>query len=125
MSPCDPFSVSLARVGGGAFDLGSFDIDDGDGQGIDVQMSLAYTDASGTHAVPVFDTDTSAGFQTKLLGLTGLFSFVFTGNYAFQIDNVNLAASTTAVTPIPPTMGLFAGALAGLGFVGWRRKQSA
>jgi hypothetical protein len=36
-----------------------------------------------------------------------------------------LAGSSVATTPIPGALPLFASALGGLGFVGWRRKRSA
>lgn len=58
-----------------------------------------------------------AGLHTLALGVTSDVSF--TGHFAARFDDVSVAA-----TPIPAALPLFASALGGLGFVGWRRKQA-
>jgi len=51
------------------------------------------------------------------------------GFYVFSADSISgradIAVTGLATTPVPAALPLFASALAGLGFLGWRRKKEA
>jgi hypothetical protein len=68
--------------------------------------------------------NTPDGLIAMLGGVAPVTSGQFTlgtfGSVIFQVD-----LSATAVTPIPAALPLFASAIGGLGFLGWRRKARA
>ena len=47
------------------------------------------------------------------------------GGVSFNIDTFSLALAPVGTVPIPAALPLFASAMAGLGFVGWRRRKQA
>ena len=118
----DPFEVDIARVGGGAFDLGSIKLGDADGQGEAIPMLATFTFVGGGTATQNFTTDLLASLQTFIFNQTNLIGLALknTDGSGFQIDDVEL---TVAATPVPPTVLLFGTALVGMGFVGYRRRQ--
>jgi hypothetical protein len=96
-----------------------------------MDIDLNSTAANLVHTTAVADYfDFSIGF---VFGNPGLFSLDLTpGDYVLTLTggrgsyDGTLAfapAAAVATTPIPAALPLFAAALSGLGFVGWRRKQ--
>ena len=93
--------------------------------------SLAYTVSLGSHVFPASSVPSVAlmsfMFTASVDELGALLTFATIGN----IDNVHgpvisgITVSSVASTPIPAALPLFASALGGLGFVGWRRRKSA
>jgi hypothetical protein len=63
-----------------------------------------------------------AGIYSMLIG-NGTFATNNSGPVAYSMSFT--VTSTIAATPIPAALPLFASALGGLGFVGWRRKKAA
>jgi hypothetical protein len=84
----------------------------------------------------IFRTSATGGPLTSLAGLPGTPSeliALFGGNSPFAVGTYSLYGYgviifdidfTTAVTPIPAALPLFASALGGLGFAAWRRRRA-
>ena len=60
---------------------------------------------------------TGGALDTDVGSFAGYYSRLSTGSFLVKAD--------VATTPIPATLPLFAAALGGLGFIGWRKKQAA
>jgi hypothetical protein len=60
--------------------------------------------------------------STGCFGQATLFSM---GSGSLTVGALETFSVSSTVTPIPPALPLFASALGGLGFVGWRRRKSA
>jgi hypothetical protein len=63
----------------------------------------------------------------ELLSVTTARDFIVTYDYSTPsvFGSFDLAAAPVATTPIPAALPLFASALGGLGFFGWRRRKNA
>ena len=111
-------SLTLTRVGGGAFSLLSFQYACA---GV-CDFSVGGTAVtSGSSSGDVFAT------FTPVSGFTDLTSLVFTRNDSFhRIDNIVLSYDDApAVIPLPAGLPLLAGGLAGLGLMARRRRKAA
>ncbi len=113
-------TLAIQRAAGGTFDLISVDFADAYDSGAPYLITLGW-DGGGT----TITLDNIPGLETITLNLLGITFFSWrtdTGPDRFaQIDNVN-AVSTV---PIPAALPLLMSALAGMGFVGWRKRQAA
>jgi hypothetical protein len=88
--------------------------------------------SSGTNAIPLFASLSDIPDVPELMSLYdhagGGYIFAPGGLHAphfivtFSIDEGHLVVGQT---PIPPALPLFVSALGGLGFLGWRRKNSS
>jgi len=83
---------------------------------------MSYSMQAEAHAV--VDPWTNRPDSVADLGNTGhlYVDIVNGGALAFQSGH-NYATNAIATTPIPAALPLFASALAGMGFIGWRRKR--
>jgi hypothetical protein len=85
--------------------------------------NLVHTTALSDHidwSIPAFVAGTPGLFSLDLT--PGDYVLTLTGGFGPYTGALALAAAT-AVTPIPAALPLFASALGGLGFVGWRRRK--
>jgi len=121
----DTYSFTLIGAANvsGLFDFFSFEGFSNYTMAINLSSTPVNTAAIADHIViggfvpaspGLFSLDLAAG--NYVLSLTGGRG-IYAGTIAFA------AATTVATTPIPAALPLFAAALSGLGFVGWRRKQ--
>jgi hypothetical protein len=89
------------------------------------------------YAFAGLETTNLSGFPTSVFSAVSLNSCpagscTFGGNFAIPgspghdlVGTLNFGSFTVTTTPIPAALPLLVSALGGLGFVGWRRKQSA
>jgi len=105
------YGFVVSRVGGGSFVLGSFDLANSADDASGGTVSFSYVDATGVHYEDLALADQS-GLQTFTFDLGAISSFALWSNN-FQVDNVNVEASTIPV-PEPSTGGLLLAGLAAL-----------
>jgi hypothetical protein len=117
-------ATTLTAVGGGAFNLASIDFADLHNGGADLPFSMTFNFVGGGSTTGLFTLDLLPGLETFTFNYANLLSVTWTPSYWLQWDNVNVAAGVSTV-PIPAALPLFASALAGMGFVGWRRRKTA
>ena len=112
-------TITLTKVGGGAFDFNSVDLTDifnnYDGQ-LGGDVLFTFFDGLNTTSQTV-TIDANPGFQTFTFNRTGLLSvsFVATTTNEVQTDNFVLDASGPAAVPEPATWALM---LSGFGLAG-------
>jgi len=82
-----------------------------------------YPGGEANGATPV----SAATFATIMANITSLAIEAdwHTGADITGLDSVAMTAAQVATTPIPAALPLFASALGGLGFAGWRRRRAA
>jgi len=106
----DDVPLIVVRTGGGKFNLGSFDLADGDNVG-GGSVDMTYTDATGKHT-QLLVLDSTPGLQTFTFNYTGLTSFSL-GQHSleYQLDNVNVEATgpSASVVPEPESLSLMVG----------------
>jgi hypothetical protein len=117
-------SVTMTRVNGGAFNMDSIDLSFFNNEDNGFQYLFVFNFTDGTSISRFLGLDEEFGLETFHLGYHNLSSVTFgpdPGNdpFGLQWDNVRLSE-----TPLPAALPLFASALGGLGFVGWRRKRA-
>jgi hypothetical protein len=83
-----------------------------------------YDTVAGLELFDVLGDQVYAGLETAPLFSVGTFLIPTDFNTKFDIHGV-LTVAAVATTPIPAALPLFASAIGGLGFVGWRRKRVA
>lgn len=95
-------------------------------------VNYTVADNLGHTATFLVASNTSSGAQTIGFAATGTLVTISAeaagGNFDFFIDNVHYNESLPPglnQTPIPAALPLFASALGGLGFFGWRRRKNA
>jgi hypothetical protein len=116
--------TTFTKLGGGAFDLASIDFADRSNTGQTIRFSIAFSFYGGGTTYTTLTLDNLVGLQTFTFNQVNLASVAWLGlgnTNILQLDNVKVS-STTAATPLPATLPLFAAALAGLGIVARRRK---
>lgn len=111
-------TLTMSRVDGRSFSLASLDIGGWFEPSTSVQIDGYMTGGGATSVILAL-----GGFSTYNLDWTGLSSVVFnslagSGDQYIGLDNIHVAA-----VPIPAALPLMGGALALLGFAGWRRKR--
>jgi hypothetical protein len=118
--------ITLQRVDGAAFNLQTIDFKSF-GQANDVfEMSFTFAGGGPTlytgNVLPIDYT-----FRPITFNFTNLLSVTWKSSQsALLSDNVVVtSAADVAVTPVPPTLLLFATALAGFGWLGRRRREGA
>jgi hypothetical protein len=112
-------TTTLTAVGGATFSLATIDFADtfnnGNGQVIDFVFDLS----DGTQLFSTVMLDTTIGLQTVAFGVSNITSVKWIEpGFGAQFDNIHVE-----VTPIPAALPLFASALGGLGFAGWKRRR--
>jgi hypothetical protein len=117
--------ITMAQVGGSAFDFASIDFADVYNQGNSSTFQFTFNYAAGGSTRSQITLDNLAGLQTFTFNQTGLSSVSWQNiagdNGWGQFDNVNVG-SIAAPVPEPETYALM---LAGLGMVAWvaRRRR--
>jgi hypothetical protein len=117
-------TTTITRIDGGPFNLYSIDFSDAyNGATIAgfIDYSFETFGLGGAGGGGSFLVDDLPGLETVLFSLVNLSSFSFTADSDLryvQFDNVQVTA-----TPIPAAFPLLGTALAGLGFMQWRRKR--
>jgi hypothetical protein len=105
----------------------TFDLGGGQGVGLNASAGGPAQSFSGATLSTFTSWDSQSFSFVASTTLTAL-SFIGTSNVANYIglDNVKVAFNgVAAITPIPASVLLFASALGGLGFAGWRRSKRA
>jgi hypothetical protein len=105
------------------FDLGS-DVTYGTPSGILASAGAASVNA--THSATGGNEWTHFVLAFASTGTSTLISLIGSAGVSYiGLDNISVSFVGVANTPIPPSLLLFASALGGLGFIGWRRRQTA
>jgi hypothetical protein len=79
-------------------------------------------DLAGDQIYSIGSTEAAPHFSVGVFDV----SYDFITNAATHVPTtLTVTAATTAVTPVPAALPLFVTALAGMGFVGWRRRNAA
>ncbi|WP_395018288.1 hypothetical protein [Dongia sp.] len=92
--------------------------------------SIDYTVSLGSHSFNLQSIPTttlvSLSFTAAVTELGALLAFASTSNIDGSHGPVlsGISIDAVATTPIPAALPLFASALAGMGFVGWRRRRA-
>jgi hypothetical protein len=122
-------TTTLARVGGGAFDLTSIDFAYGVLGFSDTPFDVVFHYVGGTSFTLSTALDlTVAGLQSFVFDQHNLLSVTWqptstNGGGVLQWDNVNVTP-LAATTPIPAALPLFVSALGMLGFAAWRKRRA-
>jgi hypothetical protein len=112
-------TTTLTAVGGAAFSLSTIDLADTFNQGFDQVIDFVFDRSDGTQLLSTVHLDTTPGLQTVPFGVSNVISVKWIEpGFGAQVDNIRVAA-----TPIPAALPLFASALGGLGFFGWRWRR--
>jgi len=120
-------TTTMTRIGGGAFNLTSIDVDDIFRGSFRGPLNYTYTMAGGGTGSGSFLAGGTSGYATLLLNLANLISFAFTPgpDLGFvQFDNVVVTdAGNVTVTPLPAALPLFGAAIASTGLMAARRRR--
>lgn len=70
-------------------------------------------------------TVTATGSDTLTLSFRDDPAWIGLDNFSVTAGSASVLTNDVVVTPLPPTLPLFAGGLAMMGMIGWRRKRQA
>jgi hypothetical protein len=95
--------------------------------GYQLQMiSVLFDDPTGTMTIgDALPTDLASLLSLSADARMFLHFVNFSDNSAFGVFGTVTSATALATTPIPATLPLLASAIAGLGFMGWKRRRTA
>jgi len=131
-TPLDEFGYQptvLTKVGGGAFNLLTGDFAPTNDAAFPFFYQFVFNFADGTSLTRIIHLDEARGAQHVHFLYSDLVSVEWGNDTAedlagLQWDNIFVTTGPIKTTPLPAALPLFAAALGGLGFVGWRRKKS-
>jgi hypothetical protein len=103
----DPTGSTKLLIGGGADGIGAVDFEGLNITNKDFRMQITGLNTVGIAVVDFIYTDPAQVLMFR------------------NPANTTVFATSVAATPIPAALPLFAAALGGLGFMGWRRRKAA